>query len=89
MILFLYFQVENEYGSYACDRPYTLWLRDVFLRYVGDNAVLFTTDGNGSGYLRCGPIPGVFITVDFGPMDGKFYYFSSKNDFSFSINYYL
>uniref|UniRef100_A0A1B6MNC2 Uncharacterized protein n=2 Tax=Graphocephala atropunctata TaxID=36148 RepID=A0A1B6MNC2_9HEMI len=61
-------QVENEYGSYsACDRNYTRWLRDVFRSYVGDKAVLFTTDGAGSGYLKCGTIPGVLATVDFGP----------------------
>ncbi|XP_054270953.1 beta-galactosidase-like isoform X2 [Macrosteles quadrilineatus] len=60
-------QVENEYGSYwACDHSYTAWLRDVFRSYIGDKAVLFTTDGNDSGYLKCGPIRGVFITVDFG-----------------------
>uniref|UniRef100_A0A1B6HET1 Beta-galactosidase n=2 Tax=Homalodisca liturata TaxID=320908 RepID=A0A1B6HET1_9HEMI len=60
-------QIENEYGSYPiCDRRYTFWLRDIFQSYIGSNAVLFTTDGNGSFYLRCGPIPGVFITVDFG-----------------------
>lgn len=59
--------MENEYGSYdACDRNYTSWLRDVLRSHVTDNAVLFTTDGNDSGYLKCGPIPGVFTTVDFG-----------------------
>uniref|UniRef100_A0A1B6JXA2 Beta-galactosidase n=1 Tax=Homalodisca liturata TaxID=320908 RepID=A0A1B6JXA2_9HEMI len=61
-------QVENEYGSFsACDGNYTRWLRDVFRTYVGDNAVLLTTDGAGSGYLKCGTIPGVLATVDFGP----------------------
>ncbi|XP_054271628.1 beta-galactosidase-like isoform X2 [Macrosteles quadrilineatus] len=60
-------QVENEYGSYStCDRNYTLWLRDLFVKHVGTKAVLFTTDGAAKGFLKCGPIPGVFITVDFG-----------------------
>lgn len=60
-------QVENEYGSYfACDRPHLIWLRDLFNKYVEDNAVLFTTDGGSSSYLKCGKIPGVYATVDFG-----------------------
>lgn len=61
------FQVENEYGSYPfCESQYKIWLRDEFRKYVGHKALLFTTDGAGSGFLKCGPIPGVFITVDFG-----------------------
>lgn len=61
--------MENEYGSYeVCDRPYTLWLRDLYRSYVGDKAVLFTTDGNTENYLHC-TIPGVFVTVDFGPRE--------------------
>nr|CAD7444512.1 unnamed protein product [Timema bartmani] len=60
-------QVENEYGSYfACDYDHTSWLRDQFSSYVGMDAVLFTTDGAGDGYLQCGKIDGVFATVDFG-----------------------
>ncbi|XP_063239683.1 beta-galactosidase isoform X2 [Bacillus rossius redtenbacheri] len=60
-------QVENEYGSFgACDRNHTAWLRDLLLSYVGDDAVLFTTDGAGVGYLKCGAIDGVYSTVDFG-----------------------
>ncbi|XP_034234390.1 beta-galactosidase isoform X2 [Thrips palmi] len=60
-------QVENEYGSYpACDRPYLIWLRDLFRGHVHDAAVLYTTDGAGASYLNCGKIPGVYATVDFG-----------------------
>lgn len=60
-------QVENEYGSYpACDRPYLVWLRDLFRGHVHEAAVLYTTDGAGAGYLNCGKIPGVYATVDFG-----------------------
>ncbi|KAI0240842.1 Beta-galactosidase [Lamellibrachia satsuma] len=61
-------QVENEYGSYsACDRLYTRHLRNEFIKYLGKDALLFTTDGNGIGYLNCGTIDGVYSTVDFGP----------------------
>ncbi|CRK91904.1 CLUMA_CG005524, isoform A [Clunio marinus] len=58
-------QVENEYGSYfACDEKYRIWLRDETSRYVKDKAVLFTNDG--PGVLRCGKIPNVLATLDFG-----------------------
>lgn len=64
-------QVENEYGSFpACDRKYTTNLRDYIRGYLGKEAVLFTTDGDGDGYLQCGKVPGVYATVDFG--SGKF-----------------
>ncbi|XP_045618256.2 beta-galactosidase [Procambarus clarkii] len=60
-------QVENEYGSYpACDFAYTSHMRDLIRQGLGDNVVLFTTDGNGVNYLKCGKIPGVYSTVDFG-----------------------
>ncbi|CAG0887731.1 unnamed protein product [Darwinula stevensoni] len=60
-------QIENEYGSYfACDSNYTLQLRDLTRGYVGDQTVLFTTDGPSVNYLRCGFIPKVFPTIDFG-----------------------
>ncbi|CAF4538304.1 unnamed protein product, partial [Rotaria magnacalcarata] len=61
-------QVENEYGSYpACDHNYMGYLRDMFRQYLGDNLVLFTVDGNGLGYLRCGTVKGAYATIDFGP----------------------
>ncbi|EFX89607.1 hypothetical protein DAPPUDRAFT_303198 [Daphnia pulex] len=60
-------QVENEYGSYSpCDRDYTSWLRDFIRQHLGKDVVLFSTDGDGDGYLQCGKIPGVYATVDFG-----------------------
>ncbi|XP_022186636.2 beta-galactosidase [Nilaparvata lugens] len=71
-------QVENEYGSYyACDGSYTMWLRDLFKSYVKDDAVLFTTDGGAPGYLKCGVIPDVLITVDFGPRSNVDYAFNA------------
>ncbi|XP_050711222.1 LOW QUALITY PROTEIN: beta-galactosidase-like [Eriocheir sinensis] len=61
-------QVENEYGSYPdCDFAYTSHMRDLVRAGVGDKAVLFTTDGAGVNYLKCGKIPDVYATVDFGP----------------------
>ncbi|GFS06352.1 beta-galactosidase [Elysia marginata] len=60
-------QTENEYGSYfACDFPYLKYLRDKVLTALGENTVIYSTDGDGAGYLKCGKIDGVYATVDFG-----------------------
>ncbi|OWF47699.1 beta-galactosidase-like [Mizuhopecten yessoensis] len=60
-------QIENEYGSYfACDRNYTSHLRDRARFHLGKDVVLFTTDGASDGFLKCGYIPEVYATVDFG-----------------------
>ncbi|XP_064201075.1 beta-galactosidase [Anguilla rostrata] len=61
-------QVENEYGSYfACDYNYLRHLTQLFRSHLGQEVVLFTTDGAGVGYLRCGALQGIYATVDFGP----------------------
>ncbi|KAL7019661.1 hypothetical protein ACKWTF_011198 [Chironomus riparius] len=63
-------QVENEYGSfYACDEKYKVWLRDETFKYTQGQAVLFSNDG--PGMLRCGKIPDVFASLDFGAGDDK------------------
>ncbi|RWS11181.1 hypothetical protein B4U80_10533, partial [Leptotrombidium deliense] len=60
-------QIENEYGSYGvCDSKYTTYLRDFVRKFVGNDTVLFTTDGNSYTALKCGKIEGVYATVDFG-----------------------
>lgn len=59
--------MENEYGSYeACDSIYMGTLRYIFQKIIGNKAVLYTTDGIYDRMLRCGSIPGVYATVDFG-----------------------
>uniref|UniRef100_A0A8C4XAA5 Beta-galactosidase n=1 Tax=Erpetoichthys calabaricus TaxID=27687 RepID=A0A8C4XAA5_ERPCA len=61
-------QVENEYGSYfACDFNYLRHLMKLFRSHLGEEVVLFTTDGAGLGYLKCGTLQGLYATVDFGP----------------------
>ncbi|KAM5156809.1 beta-galactosidase [Mantella aurantiaca] len=61
-------QVENEYGSYfTCDYNYLRHLTKTFRQHLGDEVVLFTTDGSGLPYVRCGSIEGLYTTVDFGP----------------------
>lgn len=59
-------QVENEYGSYGTDMAYKTQSRDIFKRLVGDNALLYTTDGTYSYMITGGAIPGTLTTIDFG-----------------------
>ncbi|XP_075544263.1 beta-galactosidase-like isoform X3 [Dermacentor variabilis] len=61
-------QIENEYGSYkACDLEYMAWLRDLVRHYLHYDVILYTTDGAGDGFLKCGKVDGAYTTVDFGP----------------------
>ncbi|XP_076583482.1 beta-galactosidase [Chaetodon auriga] len=61
-------QVENEYGSYfTCDYNYMRHLLRLFRFHLGDEVVLFTTDGAGVNYLKCGALQNLYATVDFGP----------------------
>lgn len=57
-------QIENEYGSFSCDRTYRNWMYEETKKYVGDKAVLFTNDGPSQ--LPCGKIDQVLATLDFG-----------------------
>ena len=64
-------QVENEYGSFAMqtnhkDMEYLTSLRDLLIQLVGDDVLLFSTDGAGADYLINGVVPGVYATIDFG-----------------------
>ncbi|KAI2809669.1 Beta-galactosidase-1-like protein [Blomia tropicalis] len=62
-------QPENEFGSYmtcSTSGDYKAYMRDTFLKLLGNDTVLFTTDGNLDSMLKCGKIPNVFSTVDFG-----------------------
>ncbi|XP_015234044.1 PREDICTED: beta-galactosidase-1-like protein [Cyprinodon variegatus] len=60
-------QVENEYGSYfACDYNYMRHLRTLFRLFLGEDVVLFTTDGNTDKEMTCGTLDGLYATVDFG-----------------------
>ena len=40
--------------------------RDKAKEHLGKDVLLYTTDGDGAGYLKCGKVPGVYATVDFG-----------------------
>jgi len=62
-------QVENEYGSYfACDKVYLELLQSFYREYLSDDIVLFSVDdGFREKELKCGSLPSIFKTVDFGP----------------------
>ncbi|OHS97329.1 Beta-galactosidase [Tritrichomonas foetus] len=64
-------QIENEYGSYStCDQEYLGQLADLTEEILGKETQLFTTDGSGEGYLKCGSIISrAYATVDFGAGD--------------------
>ncbi|KAL0842023.1 hypothetical protein ABMA28_014239 [Loxostege sticticalis] len=59
-------QVENEYGSYGSDMPYKEKSRDILKQHVGDNALLYTTDGLYPSMFLAGQVPGALTTIDFG-----------------------
>ncbi|CAH8654038.1 unnamed protein product [Heterobilharzia americana] len=62
-------QLENEYGSYsACDQTYITELYDLTRSLLGENILIFTTDGADLGLLKCGsPDKRYLATIDFGP----------------------
>ncbi|OEL35585.1 Beta-galactosidase 8 [Dichanthelium oligosanthes] len=59
--------IENEFGSFGDDKNYLHYLVQLARRYLGNNIVLYTTDGGAMGNLRNGSIPqdDVFAAVDF------------------------
>ncbi|KAA0715931.1 Beta-galactosidase [Triplophysa tibetana] len=60
-------QVENEYGSYfACDYNYMRHLHTLFRLFLGEDIILFTTDGNTDKEMICGTLEGLYATIDFG-----------------------
>lgn len=61
-------QVENEYGSYfSCDFDYLRFLQKRFRSHLGNDVILFTTDGSNEKLVQCGTLQGLYATVDFGP----------------------
>ena len=76
-------QVENEYGSYyACDRNYMKHLYTTFSNILGDNVVLFTTDGASDNFLKCGTLtPFLYATVDFGITSDPAAQFKAQRDY--------
>lgn len=59
-------QLENEYGSFGCDKHYLRWLERLFREKYGISEVLFTSDGAGDFFLQGGTLDGVLQTLNFG-----------------------
>ena len=75
-------QVENEYGSYyACDKNYLSHLVSTFRQHLGDSVILFSTDGDADGYLKCGTVASLYATVDFGIGVAPEQAFKSQRDY--------
>ncbi|KAK1336661.1 hypothetical protein QTO34_002695 [Cnephaeus nilssonii] len=73
-------QVENEYGSYrACDFDYMKHLAGLFRALLGEEILLFTTDGPQG--LKCGSLKGLYTTVDFGPADNMTKIFALQREY--------
>ncbi|XP_057771590.1 beta-galactosidase 17 [Salvia miltiorrhiza] len=60
-------QIENEFGSYGDDKAYLHYLVKLARRHLGDDIILYTTDGGARENLEKGTIRGdaVFSAVDF------------------------
>ncbi|KAK9734499.1 hypothetical protein RND81_04G143700 [Saponaria officinalis] len=60
-------QMENEYGSYGDDKAYLHHLVELGRRHLGNDVILYTTDGGTKETLEKGTIPGegVYAAVDF------------------------
>uniref|UniRef100_A0A8C7Y8N7 Galactosidase, beta 1 n=1 Tax=Oryzias sinensis TaxID=183150 RepID=A0A8C7Y8N7_9TELE len=57
----------HHYCSGGRDVPAHHFVLNLFRSHLGEEVVLFTTDGAGLKYLKCGAIQGLYATVDFGP----------------------
>ena len=59
--------VENEYGSYGCDKSYLNKLRDMYLK-AGFTIPLVTADGGGDQqFVYGGMLPDLPVTLTMGP----------------------
>ena len=80
-------QLENEYGSYGlqtknCDIEYMIHLRELVFQHLGPDVLMYTTDGAGDNYVRCGMVPEAYITVDFGNTNNVTQAFEAQRHFA-------
>ncbi|XP_021754530.1 beta-galactosidase 17-like [Chenopodium quinoa] len=77
-------QIENEYGSYADDKAYLHHLVKLARRHLGDDIILYTTDGGTRVILKKGTIPGdnVYSAVDFSTGDQPWPIFKLQKEFN-------
>ncbi|XP_049412240.1 beta-galactosidase 17 isoform X1 [Solanum stenotomum] len=77
-------QIENEFGSYGDDKAYLHHLVRIARRHLGDDVILYTTDGGSRENLNKGTIPGdaVFSAVDFSTGDDPWPNFKLQKEFN-------
>nr|XP_029121154.1 beta-galactosidase 8 isoform X2 [Elaeis guineensis] len=77
-------QVENEFGSYGDDKKYLHHLVTLARRHLGNDIVLYTTDGGSKDTLENGTIlgEGVFSAVDFSTGDNPWPIFKLQKKYN-------
>uniref|UniRef100_A0A2N9HLX8 Beta-galactosidase n=1 Tax=Fagus sylvatica TaxID=28930 RepID=A0A2N9HLX8_FAGSY len=77
-------QIENEYGSYGNDKAYLHHLVTLARGHLGDDIILYTTDGGTRETLEKGTIYGdaVFSAVDFTTGDEPWPIFELQKKFN-------
>ncbi|KAG8362986.1 hypothetical protein BUALT_BualtUnG0016800 [Buddleja alternifolia] len=77
-------QIENEFGSYGDDKAYLHYLVKLARGHLGNNIILYTTDGGSRETLGKGTIRGdaVFSAVDFTTGDDPWPIFELQKEFN-------
>lgn len=77
-------QIENEFGSYGDDKAYLHYLVKLARGNLGDDIILYTTDGGTRETLEKGTIRGdaVFSAVDFSTGDDPWLAFKLQKEFN-------
>lgn len=77
-------QIENEFGSYGNDKVYLHHLVTLARGHLGDEIILYTTDGGSREALEKGTIRGdaVFSAVDFTTGDDPWPIFELQKEFN-------
>ncbi|KAK9022655.1 hypothetical protein V6N11_002902 [Hibiscus sabdariffa] len=77
-------QIENEFGSYGDDKVYLRHLVKLARGHLGEDIILYTTDGGSRETLKKGTIPGhgVFAAVDFTTGDNPWPIFKLQKEFN-------
>ncbi|PQQ09876.1 beta-galactosidase 17 isoform X1 [Prunus yedoensis var. nudiflora] len=77
-------QIENEFGSYGDDKAYLHHLVSLARKHLGDDVILYTTDGGSRETLEKGTIRGdaVFSAVDFTTGDNPWPIFELQKEFN-------
>ncbi|XP_023643470.1 beta-galactosidase 17 isoform X2 [Capsella rubella] len=77
-------QIENEYGSYGHDKAYLRNLVSMAREHLGDDVIVYTTDGGTRETLEKGTVPvdDVYSAVDFTTGDDPWPIFELQKKFN-------